>query len=1404
MADSKSASASAGGDDLAALVKTLIMENRRLQSSQTEQVNKIAEQVGNLAAAVAKGAAPPPSVGTSAGNLVPNGSIDQCKAIEALSNMIETFIYDEENGNTFEAWHNRFSGIIAVGSRDLDDNAKVELVLMKLETSANALYRRSIAPALHTDFTYAQTIEKLTALFKKKISLLRTRWNCLNVQRGPGEDIAAYGARINQEAEDFKLKDITGEQFKVLLFIMGIRDARDKNIRTRLLNLQDKTKAADVKLQTMVEEAERILQIEQDSGLGNQLEVHAVHVAPKRTSGKKASHSASTTPRTPCWKCGAMHFVKECKFADHTCTKCRRVGHKEGYCEVQGNRATNSRPQYQKGKQKSQQYKGVNVVAVNSSNTSERASGTRRYINARLNNIPLVLQFDTASDITILTEATWSKIGAPPLLPTLISPVDCQHNTFSLIGEINVQVECKGKKMDTRCFISKCTGDLFGADWIDKFGLAALPLDIICNRVETPKEPTLETDTVVANLQRDFQVVFSKTLGKCGLLKASLHLVPDAKPIFRQKRPVPYHVMALITEELERLEQSGVITPVQYSAFAAPIVVVRKANGTIRICGDYSTGLNDILQSHEYPIPTPEQIFASLSSARIFTQLDLSDAYLQVEMDEESSKLLTIHTHKGLFVFNRLCPGVKPAAGIFQQVMETILAGIEGVIIYFDDILIVSANHRDHQRTLLDVFEKLQQFDLRVRFEKCHFFQRQVRYLGVIVDANGQRPDPAKTAAIASMPPPKTTTEARAFLGAIGFYGRFIKDMSTIRGPIDKLMRKDTKFFWDSDCEAAFVRFKEILTSDLLLTHYNPQLPIMLASDASSIGIGSVAYHTYPDGSMKAFYHVSRRLTSAEQKYSQIEKEALGIIYSVKKFHKYVWGRRFTIYTDHRPLLTIFGGNKGVPVHTASRLQRWAVILLAYDFEIKFIGTEEFGHADVLSRLIADQPRSDEDIVIANIIAEEEVSIIAAEFTRFAPISFQRICEETSRDEALKTVIGFVVDGWPPMKQINQKEVLAFFHLKDELQITNDALIFRDRTVVPAALRHRVLASLHQAHPGICRMKSLARCYVFWPGVDKDIEALVANCVPCKQAQKAPTKVCLSSWPTPPHPWYRAHADFAGPVNGVWFLIVVDAYSKWPEVYTMSTTTTSATIKAFRELCARHGCMEKLVTDNGPQWTSAEFAEFCSQEAIEHIRTAPYMPMSNGQAERFVDSLKRALSKVPKINEASMQTFLRSYRATPSPRAPRGLSPAEIIYGRKIRLPVAIILPPVPQTEIERDINMEKQFNAKHGAIKRLFRGGDSVQVKIGPKAPWRDGQVLEAIGTVMYNVNINGRIHRVHANQIRGTAPALPADVLYDDAGPPAVPVMPPGDAVPVAATKKRNWRAGTRTSPVKLRPRK
>ena len=228
----------------------------------------------------------------------------------------------------------------------------------------------------------------------------------------------------------------------------------------------------------------------------------------------------------------------------------------------------------------------------------------------------------------------------------------------------------------------------------------------------------------------------------------------------------------------------------------------------------------------------------------------------------------------------------------------------------------------------------------------------------------------------------------------VSYYSPFLPSLHDVRYPLNDLLEKHATSNWSAQCESAFSKLKAMLSSKLLLTHYNPKLPIVVAADASTHGLGAVLLHIFPDGSETAVMHASRTLTPAERRYGQIEKEASALIFAVRRFHKFIYGRRLTLLTDHKPLLSLFGSKKCIPAHSANRLQRWALVLLGYNFDIQYRRSEDFGQADALSRLISNHSTTDDDAVIATISMEDDSSAtLLANAVRALPVTAEDVAK---------------------------------------------------------------------------------------------------------------------------------------------------------------------------------------------------------------------------------------------------------------------------------------------------------------------------------------------------------------------------------------------------------------------------
>ena len=699
---------------------------------------------------------------------------------------------------------------------------------------------------------------------------------------------------------------------------------------------------------------------------------------------------------------------------------------------------------------------------------------------------------------------------------------------------------------------------------------------------------------------------------------------------------------------------------------------------------------------------------------------------------------MVINTHKGLFRYTRLPYGISSAPGIFQRVMENLLQGIPSVVVYIDDILITGATEQEHLQALEEVLSRLEKAGLRARKCKCRFMVPSIDYLGYRIDTEGLHPQPDKVKAIKEAPNPTCVTELKAYLGLLTYYSKFLPNLSTTLAPLYALLQKDYPWRWMEEEEKAFIASKELLTSKSLLVHFNPKLKLVLACDASAYGIGAVLAHRMPDGSEKPIGYVSRSLSKAERNYSQLEKEGLACIFGVKKFHSYLFGHPFELVTDHKPLLTLLNEHKATSPQASARIRRWSLTLAAYEYTIVFKKTEEHGNADALSRLPL-------QVVPAKTETPPEI-VLLMETLADLPVTADHIRSWTRRDPSLSSIVQCLQQGWPAQ---SDPKLAPYLSRKTELSLQDGCILWGSRVIVPEAGRKAVLEELHSGHQGMSRMKSLARMYVWWPGMDTDIEKLVQGCSDCQAIQSSPPAAPLHPWKWPTRPWARLHLDFAGPFLGKMFLVLIDAHSKWIEAFCTSAATSAIVIEELRSVFARFGLPETVVTDNGSSFVSAEFEQFLQSNGIKHITSAPYHPATNGLAERAVQILKRGLKKVKNGTiQSRIAQFLFAYRITP--QATTGVSPSELLLGRRPRSRLELLKPNL--TARVEDKQQQQKTSHDASAKMRVFQVGDEVYVKNHRPGPvWLPGEIVEATGPLSFRVQLEDeRVWRCHQDHLR------------------------------------------------------
>lgn len=1083
------------------------------------------------------------------------------------------------------------------------------------------------------------------------------------------------------------------------------------------------------------------------------------HQRNRKSPNDGADNWRASSHHSLCNGCGAAPHVKrqlQCPAWGQRCHLCQRENHFASVCrsKSQVQHVTAIEPELSTAIQHVSCDRD-DILDLNTLQTKNATVKPYMYA-AMLNDVVAQMEIDTGAATSIISlrqlESLRRGTQSLPLgtdnLPTLRTYAG---QLIQPAGRVTVDVRHRDETHRLSCLV--VDGDvpnLLGRDWLEH-----LKLDwSTVHRVEEN-----------VDFARMFPELFSEGLGKLKGVEAKLYIDSEAVPRCFKPRTVPLALRGKVDSELDRLQAEGVLVPVEHSEWAAPIVPVLKANGEVRICGDYKLTVNKAAKIDKFPIPNIEDLYAKLSGGVAYSKLDLSNAYQQVVLSADSQKLTTITTLKGLFAYTRLCYGVASAPGIFQREMEQLVQNIPMVAVYLDDILVSGHTYEEAKTNLVTVLSRLQTAGLRLRLEKCAFMQASCVYLGHRLDAEGIHPTTEKLQAVQQAPAPTSVSELRSYLGMVNYYHKFLKNLSAVLAPLHQLLQKGTSWHWGSPQKRAFEQSKALLQSSQVLVHYDPSLPLLLSCDASPYGIGAVLSHRMANGTDRPVAFASRSLVTAEKNYAQVEREGLAVVFGVTKFHRYVYGRNFEIQTDHRPLLGLLGEHKLISPLSSARIQRWALTLSNYQYTLRYKPGVQNGNADGLSRLpLPTEPSS------IPVPAEVVLSLSIVDDT---PITAAKIAQWTSRDPILSAVAGYVRQGWPS----NTDDVEdAYSRRRNELTIQQGCLLWGSRVIIPTPGRERILEELHECHPGIVRMKSLARSYVWWPGLDAEIENKVRSCGTCQEHSKLPAKAVLHPWEWPGKAWYRLHIDYAGPFEGKMILVIVDAHSKYIDAHVMSSATSTATIRSLRQTFATHGLPCTIVSDNGTAFTSQEFRAYCRSNGIKHICSAPFHPATNGLAERAVQTVvKQGLRKTsgPDL-ETRLYNYLARYRVTP--QSTTGESPAQMLNSKLPRIKLDLLLPQ-RENRVLGHQEQARDYRTSTDTSETAFYAGDAVwAMNFAGKPKWLPGVLTDRTGPVSFIVSMtDGRIWRRHADHLRPRLPDENVNETFPPPDPSAVSVVPP-----------------------------
>lgn len=1081
---------------------------------------------------------------------------------------------------------------------------------------------------------YKSAIKKLDDYFAPKQSKVYERHLFRLLKQEQNEKFEKFLVRLRNQSK--KCKFVNEEDN---LIDQIVEKCSSKDLRKKVLTWGD-----DVTLDKIITQANAIETVDR------QLDDFRQESQISRIS--KIDIKKNDAGTVGCSRCGNTNHKEDsniCPAKFKQCLKCGFVGHFKSHCRTRANKRKSTTSITNK------YHKKLKITKKDVNNKSENNATTKQYstkanvdyifhidddatLSCNVGGVEVEMIIDSGSKCNILSNKTWNRLKECKVeVKNQIANPDKTFVAYgndkplTVIGAFDADIRV-GDRMQTGTFyvVKGGSRDLLGKD-------TAISLKVL-------------------KLGLEVNVVSENAFPKMKNVKLDITIDRAIKPVAQPCRRVPIPLEEKINNKIEELIKQDIIEPVSIpSGWVSPIVPVLKPDNEVRICVDMRIA-NKAIRRENHPLPTMDQLLPKFKKAKVFSKLDIKDAFHQVEISEDSRDITTFITGRGLYRYKRLMFGISCAPEYFQKILETILLPCDGVVNFIDDIVVYGKDDAEHNARLKRVLEIFKEVDILLNHDKCVFNVKAIKFLGHELSSSGVRPLDKYIKVVENFREPITIDEVQSFLGLINYVNKWIPDMATKSESLRRLLtlklgkNANISPHWGPEQAKSFLVLKNSLSNIHTLGYYDPNDHTTLMADASPVGLGAVLVQS-DNGGSRVIAYGNKSLTDVEKRYCQTEKEALALVWAVEHFRMYLYGKQtFDLVTDHKPLEVIFGSRS----KPCARIERWVLRLQAYNFRVVY-RPGKTNIADCLSRLCpTDSPKPFDDEYHINQIVH---------LARPCAIGMDLITEASLQDNEISLVKeALLSNNWDP--SINTYRIF-----QTELW-THDGLLLRgSKIIIPQRLRQQVLEAAHEGHPGIVAMKGRLRTKVWWPKVDRDAEKVVKSCKGCTLVSAPNRPMPMARRELPMQAWVDIAVDFLGPLpSGHHIFVIVDYYSRYKEIKPMKTITSTETIKILKEIFSRLGTPVSITADNGRQFASDEFKSFCRELGIKIYFTTPYTPQQNGEVERQNrDILKRLrISQSQKSNwYDDLLLYLTMYNSTP--HSITGKTPSELFFCRQFR-----------------------------------------------------------------------------------------------------------------------------------------
>jgi transposase InsO family protein len=830
------------------------------------------------------------------------------------------------------------------------------------------------------------------------------------------------------------------------------------------------------------------------------------------------------------------------------------------------------------------------------------------------------------------------------------------------------------------------------------------------------------------NLQEQVKQMFQKypsVLAETGTVKTGeLNLRLKRNDIVHYR---PYRLAPIEREKVDQLIQellnNGIIRESD-SPFASPVILVKKKDGSDRLCIDYRA-LNKILEKDRYPLPLIEDQIDRLGKAKYFISIDMKNGFYQIPVSKDSTKYTAFVTPNGHYEFVKMPFGICNGPAVFQRAITKAVQHLKFLLVYIDDILIPFSTIEEGLSYLDETLKALSSAGFTVNLKKCKFFVDSIDYLGRRISSEGIRPSETKVDALINSPVPRNVKQVRQFMGLASYFRKFIPNFAARTACITKLTKANQKWEWGMEQDVARNYVIEHLSSNPLLTVFDPKLPTELYTDASSIGYGAILIQK-ANNNKNVVAYFSRRTTPTESRYCSYDLETLAIYSALKHFRVYLLGIQFQIITDCNSIKSTMNKRDLSP-----RVARWWTFMQDFDFEITYKRGKYIGHVDFLSRNPVPNPVSvNTPHTMSSTIGRQQPQCDAQDVTGYVnlidePESWLQTAQQNESET--QNLISLVLSGDLDASRYLLRENLLYYCIQPD----------QPKLYVPKRCRFNLLRLFHDdnCHVGFDKTLGKLREHFWFPQMSAFVKKYLKHCLTCveRKGPSGPKQGFLHPISKTPVPFHTVHLDCTGPFPRTnegyrYILLLVDGFTKFCLLKPLKSLKSQDLMPLIREIVTTLSTPSKVITDQGTNFSSQQIRSLFRDLHIEHHMIATGSPRGNGQVERYVATVINMLnstcngssdwpSALWKVQQSANTTLQKS----------TGFTPVRLLIGCNANIPsIQARLNDINVSELNTDVRADRElahqrlcleaqkFKSRFDNVRRdnqLYQVGNTVYV---------------------------------------------------------------------------------------------